>query len=71
MKTKEQIQAETFGEVFTISEWIDACDQDLFNRYDGHGYFHNGEHETTISVWDMAITWEDIKDYPYIIWYNK
>lgn len=51
MKTKEQVQAETFGEVFTVDEWINACNKDLFNRYDGHGYFHDGENKTTISVW--------------------
>ena len=71
MKTIEQIKAETFGHVYTIEEFARLVDVGLFIEYDGSGCFHDGEKETDISVWDDTLTWEDVKDYPYVVWYNK
>ena len=71
MKTKEQIAKELDTDVFTLEEFIDALDEGMFIRYDGNGYFHDGENETDISVWNETVTWDDIKDYPYVCWYNK
>lgn len=71
MKTIEQIQSETFGHVYTIEEFAQMVEDGLFIEYDGSGCFHDGEKETNISVWDDTLTWEDVKDYPYVIWYNR
>lgn len=71
MKTIEQVQSETFGNVYTIEEFARLVDAGLFIEYDGSGRFHDGEKETNISVWDESLTWDDVKDYPYVIWYNR
>lgn len=71
MKSIKQIKEECIGEVFTLKEFISHTDIGLFNRYDGDGYFHDGENETNISVWDSNLAWEDVENYPYVCWYNK
>ena len=70
MKTKEQVQAEEYGHVFTLDEFYDTVESGCISPYDGYGYFHDGQHETKISVWDDSISWDNIEDMPYVIWYN-
>ena len=71
MKTKEQVKKETGADVFTLKEFIRICDEGGINSCDGHGYFHDGEKETCISCWNNEVTWDDVKDFPFICWYNK
>ena len=73
MKTKEQVQNEIgdSGTVFTVDEFDDAVSEGGITSYDGFGYFHDGEKETDFSVFSPYTKYEDIKDMPYIIWYNK
>lgn len=75
MKTKEQIARETdildINDIFTLDEFEDAIDCGGINCNDGEGYFHDGENETEISVWNPKLTWDDVKDFPYVCWYNK
>jgi hypothetical protein len=67
MKTKEQVQDECFGEVYTLDEFIDEVTCGGINQYDGVGFFHNGENETNVSVWEKSC---DLLCYPYVCWYN-
>lgn len=62
MKTKEQVQNETDGVVIESSKFSG------FNTFDGEGYYHDGEIETDICVWDDLSL---LKKYPYVCWYNK
>ena len=79
MKTLEQLQEEygDNGDVFRTEEFSDYIERGVFNRFDGEGFFHDGERRTDISIWDDTAnlhftTWEEfLKTYPYIIWYNK
>lgn len=72
MKTKEQVQAETeYGDVFTLDEFCNEIESGGISSYDGYGYFHDGQNETNMCVWDDSISWDDIKDMPYVCWYNK
>ena len=71
IKTKEQVQATCDGAVFTLDEFFDKVEHGCFNSYDGLGYFHDGEVETDMCVWDNSLSWEDIKNMPYVCWYNK
>lgn len=71
MKTKEQVQAEEYGHVFTLDEFFDKIESGCISPYDGYGYFHDGQNETNICVWDDSISLDDIEDMPYVIWYNK
>ena len=73
MKTKEQIRKEIeFGVVYTLEEFIELNENGSIIPYDGNGYFHDGEKETNISVWNMSLTPEDVwGKYPYVCWYNK
>lgn len=65
MKNISQIKEECIGEVFTLDEFIEAG---FFNPYDGDMMAKN---ETDMNVWDNNWTWDDVKDYPYVCWYNK
>ena len=58
-------------DAMTTKAFCELCNDNSITRYDGQGYFHNGTKETNISVWNDDLTPEDIKDYPYICWYNK
>ncbi len=71
MKTKQEVQNKCFGYVFTLKEFETEIENNFINSYDGIGYFHDGENEIDISVWNKSLTWEDVKDFPYICWYNK
>lgn len=72
MKTKEAIAKEIkFGDVFSSVEFLDRVKHGSFNEYDGEGYFHDGEYETELSVWDRRVTEETFDEYPYVCWYNK
>lgn len=68
-KTKEQIQENCIGVVYTTEEFNDAVNRGIFNRMDGEGILHDGKEETNISVWNVGkrTYWE----YPYVCWYNK
>ncbi len=70
-KSKEEIQATSDSDVYTLEEFIGFIEAGSITRYDGNGYFHDGVRETEISVWDNGLTWNDVKDYPYVCWYNK
>lgn len=59
------------NDIFTVDEFIEQIEQGSINHYDGDGYFHDGENETDISVWDESLTWSDVKSFPYVCWYNK
>lgn len=72
MKTIEEIRKEDpYIWVMTTKEFCQSVMSGLFNSFDGDGYFHDGEKETNVSVWDRSLTWDDIKKYPYVCWYNK
>lgn len=72
MKTFEEVKAECeYGEVMTTKEFCQEVADGCINSFDGYGRFHDGEKETNISVWDRSLTWDDIKKYPYVCWYNK
>ena len=73
MKTKEQVQAEIggFGLAFTIEDFADLVCDGYINEYDGIGYFHDGEKETNIYVFNPNLTIEEMKQYPYVCWYNN
>lgn len=72
MKTIEQVKQEIgFGSVYTLEEFEEMLDANAINQNDGIGYFHNGETETDISVFDDSLTYDDVKDFPYVCWYNK
>lgn len=71
MKTREQVQAEIqFGDVYTFSEYCNLVAQGYLTPYDGIGYFHDGEKESNISVWNFKYD-EVWGKYPYVCWYNK
>ena len=70
MKTLKQIRNENpYMNVFYTIDFKVAVDYGEFSEYDGIGYFHNGEKQTNISVWNAG--YKDWEKYPYIIWYNK
>ena len=71
MKTIEQIEDEVIGDVMTADEFFEGVDCGCLTSYDGWGYFHDGESETDKNVWDDSLTWDDVCDYPYVVWYNK
>ncbi len=72
MKTIEQVKQEIgFGNVYTLEEFEEMLDDNAINCYDGIGYFHDGEKETELSVFDDSLTYDDVKDFPYVCWYNK
>lgn len=67
-KTKEQVQQECkYGDVFTTEEFWMHVEYGSFNEYDGTGYYHDGENETDLSVWNYP----NKKGMPYVCWYNK
>ena len=76
MKTIEEVEAERsdlheIRDVFTREEFEFFVSINAFIPDDGIGYYHDGNKETDISVWDGSVTPEEAKKYPYVCWYNK
>ena len=72
IKTKEQIQEEIgYGDVLTIEEFFSDVISGCLIPSDGIGYFHDGINETKRSVWDENLSFIELKEYPYVTWYNK
>ena len=72
MLTKDDIKKMyPHSTVLTLYEFCHDCIDGYISRYDGNGYFFDGEKETRVSVWDNKLTAEDVKQYPYIIWHNR
>ena len=79
MKTIEELKAELNCDIYTTEKFNNLIDDGYFIPYDGNGYFHNGEQETNISVWDDSyfenMTSDEINNFlskhPYITWYNR
>ena len=73
MKTLEQVQAEEkIGDVFTVEHFCELMDDGYITDYDGWGFFHDGEKiRREYSVFDNSYSWDDVKDFPYIVWFNK
>ena len=72
MKTIEEVRTECkYADVMTKEEFLQEVNNGYINSFDGDGCFHDGEKETNISVWDSSLTWDDVKNYPYVCWYNK
>ena len=70
--TKEQVQEQCDGNVYTLEEFCSLCDEGLINSSDGHGYFHDGIKETEADVFSNKIDSEYVwKNYLYVCWYNK
>lgn len=72
IKSKAQVK-EDFpdAEVYTTFEFSNYVKNDYINNNDGVGYFHNGYEATKINVYDLSLTFDDVKDLPYVLWYPK
>lgn len=74
MKTKQQIKRDMkYGSVYKSSEFRGYVKDGLIIDYDGHGYFHDGENETEVSVFNEYGTFrqKESKKYPYVCWYGR
>lgn len=72
IKTLAEVQAEEIGDVMTVDQFCEMVDNDSINQYDGYGFFHDGEHiRREYNVFDNSLTWDDVKDFPYIVWFNN
>ena len=73
MKTLEEVQAEEkIGSVMTVEKFCELMDEGYITDYDGWGYFHDGEKiRRDFNVFDDSFTWDDIKNFPYVVWFNR
>lgn len=72
MKNLKQVQREEkIGTVYITEKFAEYVRRGGFNSFDGVGFFHDGEQKTDKCVWDDDLTWDDVKNYPYVVWYNK
>ena len=72
MKTIEEVQIKNdICDVLTLEDFRNYVDNGFFTDYDGVGYLHNGNKETSISVWDINLFNAKYDKYPYVCWYNK
>lgn len=72
MKTIIEVQNKNdICDVLTLEDFRNYVDNGFFTDYDGVGYLHNGNKETSISVWDINLFDAKYDKYPYVCWYNK
>lgn len=71
MTLKEAQKQNKFGDVMTLVEFRNNVKSGCFIQYDGIGYLHDGEKQTSISVWSINIFDLKYDSYPYVCWYNK
>ena len=77
-RAKELQEAQGYGDVFLIDDFIEEVRNGFFTNYDGIGAFGdwNGEIEVEdffTSMINCNVEWleENRKDYLFIFWYNK
>lgn len=72
IKSKAQVK-EDFpdAEVYTTFEFSVYVNEDYININDGVGYFHDGYEATNTDVYNVKLTFDDVKDLPYVLWYPK
>lgn len=56
-----------YGDVFTVDDFLADVDAGYIVDSDGYGRYHDG-HSLTDEYFDFT---GDVKDYPYIVWYNR
>lgn len=73
MKTLKELQAEEkYGYVMTVEKFCELMDEGHITDYDGWGYFHDGEKiRKDFNVFDNSLTWDDVKNFPYVVWFNR
>lgn len=71
MKTLTELRKEyKYAMVYTHKDFMDMVRCGGFNSDDGIGYYHDGEKETNVSVWEKHRP-EEVTNFPYVCWYNK
>ena len=71
MKTIEEVcKQKNVGDVFTLDDFRNYVYNRIFTDCDGVGYFHNGNKETSISVWSVNLFNTKYDKYPYVCWYE-
>lgn len=76
-RAKELQEAQGYGDVFVIDDFIEEVRHGFFTNYDGFGFFGdwNGkiDREFYNDMINCNVEWleENRKDYLFIFWYNK
>lgn len=72
IRAKELKEAQGYGDVFLIDDFIEEVRNGYFINYDGSGYFGDWNGETDEMI-DCNVKWleKNRKDYLFIFWYNK
>jgi hypothetical protein len=70
--TRETEEIPDYGDVFTMDEFIDSCQIGCFTNYDGFGYYAS----ETIMFRDIILPSyvtkrNNVKNYPYVVWFNR
>lgn len=53
IKTKEEIQEECFGDVYTREEFLEQVRSGCINCFDGIGYYHDGNEKNRNQCMDI------------------
>ena len=76
-RAKELQEAQGYGDVFVIDDFIEEVKHGFFTNYDGIGFFGDWLGEIDREFYNDMIScnveWleENRKDYLFIFWYNK
>lgn len=61
-----------YGTVFTMDDFIGACQIGAFINYDGFGYYATKEAMFSDMILPSYVTKRNnVKNYPYVVWLNR
>lgn len=71
MKSIQQLRSDYIhGDVYSVNDFVQMIIDHRVSPHTGNGFFHDGEKETNVSVWDEGICLEDFSNYKYVCWYG-
>ena len=69
---RETEEIPNFGDVLTMEEFIECCQMEGFINYDGYGCYATKDTMFCDVILPSYVTRRNnIKNYPYVIWFNR
>jgi hypothetical protein len=61
-----------YGDLMTVKEFMECCEQGLFIDYDGCGYYSDGKEMSNIKIWPSLYKKSGITaGWSHVVWFNR
>ena len=69
---REHEKIPDYGDVFTMGDFVNACQIGAFINYDGYGQYATDKIMFRDMILPSHVTKRNnVKNYPYVVWFNR